>query len=343
MNQNDLITSLNKIKPELGADERMLRRVLAYQPPKHTTVRFVTPYAAAAALLCLVAIGLFAFPWSNSLPMTPVTSDGGAISSNSEIAVALESFVFDGKRYSKLTNETLSEMGIQQPSGEKELGALLGTLDAGEGSTLSGSKIYAYPPLSAPAVVVVEKNGGYELFLFSSFTAYEENSDEDAADYLSVYGIKSADDLSKVEVYTYPTATSEVLSHTLKKEEQDIFYDGFSKLKNASGAYFKTLGITSSESREGAWQEFSDSSTVRYEFVPSNDALSAASSKNGDKPSNAASYEGSAGGKLEGGIRLNIIAKNGLSFDMWFYPRIGFLSRFQPQGEFLEFLNNLAN
>ena len=336
MTQKELIASFESILPEDGAQDRMLRRILSHQQPKHKGFSLYASVAAALVVLCAAAFGA-------SMLWKPVpTTESVASSMEMSIAEVVNQFEFKGKTYTKLTAELCSEYGLSKTVSQKDVGTALGTIQTSPDDTLTGQTVYSYQPTNAPAIVVVRQSGVLERYAFMGFLSYENNSDEDASAYLDVYGIHSTDDIARIEVYSFPSATSKVLSRTLaSKEELTSFYNGFSSLKNTSDAYFSALGIENSPPQESSLAEISSFSTSENSIASSDTtrSFSVLSNSAMDSPS----YEGSAAHALEDSIDLRIVSKNGLYFDMPYYPHIGFLSRYQIQGDFLTFLTSLVS
>ena len=54
-------------------------------------------------------------------------------------------------------------------------------------------------------------------------------------------------------------------------------------------------------------------------------------------------YEGTAGDKLADASKLRIVTMSGLYFEVWYYPNIKFLSRYQIDDAFASFLDALTD
>ena len=155
--------------------------------------------------------------------------------------------------------------------------------------------------------------GDFEYFCDSYFQSYHDNADEDAKEYLKLYGISGPQDIVKLEVYRYPDAYSqECVVQITDAEQISQFYGYYSQLTESSEAYFNVLS-------QGP------------EAPPA-----------GDNSNSVASWAGTAGDKLSNSRTIVIYAANGLSFSTEYYPNIQFLSRYAVDDAFAQWLQELA-
>ena len=383
MTKQEFTESIKQICPDKETKERMLQQILRSPPPMpqpqrsfHKWNKWLPAAAAALVVLVLGVYALFRDGFHSGVDTagsyTNATSSAGAVTSDAEIAV-VHQFQWDGKIYMAMDE---ANGQFPSPAASKDIGALIDTIPEDASPALQGCAIYEYIPAQCEAVVAVLQNGSYHLYVFSNFSKYENNSDEDASAYLALYGVKSADDILSLQFEHYPTATSsELLATVENREDIETFYGYFSQLQNSSELYFQRLGIDISPSRDlsipdsavstgnGGW-EYDDGSTVTY-YPPSVNTSSAAGSAEGFSPvpsskssvntshesiasSGAASSTASSSGNGTTGlladmITVRIIFQNGLSMELPYYPHMGFLSRFEMGEDFTQFLDQISH
>lgn len=207
----------------------------------------VQKWVAAAALFCILVGGALYLGNAAGLLPTPSTENSFVSNSSSiESAQVTDEFVWDGKTYCAASNSFDGNLPAVVSS--QEAGPQLGVIQSSADVSLIGCPIFQYAPLGCDAVLIVQRNSRYEVFTFHTFQAYEQNSDVDAQEYLSLYGIQGADGIVKVELLTPEGA----LLHTFASpEEIQQFYGEYAALKDSSEEYFAALDITHSPSEPG--------------------------------------------------------------------------------------------
>lgn len=254
---------------------------------------------------------------------------------------AESSFVLNGKRYEQVSPGSAQIWGKPLPStvSEESLGAAVGII-SGSGK-LNGETVYTYAPADCEALVAVSLDGKYRLYAFSNFLSYEENGDEDAEKYLEVYGAQGPDDLLSVELLEYPDETTEYSLNVLDEEKKKRFYNLFSGLQEKSSQYFSAL---SSYGAEDTWKDTAslpqnEASSFPAEsftavFGPDGASYIPADSfdesqEEGENTAASHSPAGEGSHALDDSVCVRITFRSGLMRDFWYYPHIGFLSRFE--------------
>ncbi|MFR8002305.1 MAG: hypothetical protein ACLU62_05220 [Hydrogeniiclostridium sp.] len=269
----------------------------------------------------------------------------GTVSSGSDTDIhvipAESSFILNGKRYEQVSSGSAQIWGKPLPStvSEESLGAAVGII-SGSGK-LNGETVYTYAPAGGEALVAVSLDGKYRLYAFSNFLSYEENGDEDAEKYLKVYGAQGPDDFLSVELLEYPDETTEHSLNVLDEEKKERFYNLFSGLQEKSSEYFSAL---SSYGAEGTWKDTAslpqnEASSFPAEsftavFGPDGASYIPADSfgeslAEGENTAASHSPAGEGSHALDDSVCVRITFRSGLMRDFWYYPHIGFLSRFE--------------
>lgn len=231
---------------------------------------------------------------------------GQPVPSQTELAMVTDYFVFQGKVY----------VGEQKSVSEQAVGEKLGTVAEGGAPNLQGCPVYQYLPVKGEAYLVLEQGGRRELYAFREFLSAREFEDEDAAEYLRVYGITQASDISSLEI---DSMDGQGAFKTVKEREIiSEFYSRFSILKNASDEYYKTLAGFDSVPSTPPDQV---GSTVEHYVGP---------------------YVGETGDSLEGAARITIRFTNGCSMEAVYYPNICFLGYYQLDEETDAFFRSLC-
>ena len=299
------------------------------------------PAVCCAAGVCLVGVGMglekfLGTAWGDPSEGSTESFASGA-TSETYVVAAEDRFIVEGKIYTEVLPGNADWMGKPFPSvvPEKDLGEPAGTIEGG--GELNGKTAYVYAPGESQALLAVERDGEYRLYVFYMFVSYEENGEEDAADYLKVYGVESAQDFVSVELIQYPADGVERSLGVLSERETEEFYDMFSNLKDGSAAYFKALssydGETNSVEDTEEESGVSTSSTLGVEIQTQQGA--------GEEGGTASFSPGSEGSHaLDDSVCVRITVPSGLMMEFWYYPRIGFLSRYAATPELQEFLES---
>ncbi len=266
----------------------------------------------------ILAVGI---PWImlvsdwGTLPSVPPGTQGEV-----DWVEVYPSISFQNKTYRKVErNDNRFSLPLQV--NEEAVGEKIGEIKGGFSGPDDG--IYAYKPAGCQAVVAVrsETGDGYDLYQFESFTSYEQNRDEDASAYLELYGIHSAQDIAKLECF--PDGVTDKLVNTVTDPQTlTAFHDFFAPLIDSSKAYFEKLSEPLENAEKGT-------APPQMESTPDGAQTPA--------------YEGTAGDKLADASKLRIVTMSGLYFEVWYYPNIKFLSRYQIDDAFASFLDALTD
>ena len=322
MTRETLWNSLDRLTPDEETVGRIWDTILhAGAPVPQQAKKSVPKRIPAAALFCILAGGaLFLGNAAGLLPTPSSENSSGSNTSCAEIAQVTDEFVWDGKTYCAVSNSF--DGNLPATVSPQEVGSQLDVISSSADASLIGCPIFEYAPLGCDAVLIVQRNSSYEVFTFLAFQAYEQNSDVDAREYLSLYGIEDASYIEKVELLTPEGA---LLYTFATPEEIQQFYGEYAALTNSSDEYFAALGIVHSPSDPG--------DSVLYQIADS------ATPQAGDHDAEAQTAPGSPGtNALADSIQIRIRAVNGLYYDTPDYPHIQFLSRYRVPNSFAAML-----
>ncbi|HHW46444.1 MAG TPA: hypothetical protein GXX17_05980 [Clostridiales bacterium] len=383
MHKDDLIKALDTIKPDEAQKSRMLNNVFNPKAKENRlNLKLLVPACVFAVTILGTAIALPIL--SNNSPQrltsnagqsnTVATADGrDAIDNDLDIRnpqvapefgnkedyliddgrdilpVSLE-FTLDNRQYRSISDFKLKELGLSREVNLEDIGKYISTIKYVLGTyvanSLEGREVYEYIPAGCQAIVAVKTDEGYDLYEFAGFTSYIKNSDEDAVEYLKVYNIKSADDISKIVIGSYSN-DGLVIDN---KSDISKFYDFFKYLKNSSDEYFNVLynsRIKSVTPPDGpvinqitpAYPEYSVTPDVAEDIIQINPNEGGTA-----EPENAVSGATGVAGDLLGNSRqIKIYTASGLYYETVYYPNIKFISRFRISEEFSNFLNSLIS
>ncbi len=250
MRREDLKDSFDKIKPDKSAQIRMLDNILSHSGKERKMAGLNFKKAVPAlSLAALIAFGFLAYDMiidRNSIVTPPeYVTDGDMHGREDMVAPLLNQFQIDDRHYIFLSDDLRQEYGFPQQINESDIGDKIITISKSVDPGLIGSEVYAYKPAGGEAVVAVRKDDAYQLFKFFNFESYNNNQDEDAIEYLKLYGINKAEDISKVQFILY-SEQSKIegrldVRELTGRDEIVKFYGYFSGLKNSSDKYFEKL------------------------------------------------------------------------------------------------------
>lgn len=350
--------------------------------PLRLGLRIAVPALSLAlvAAVSLWSLGLFSGkPNPQSLISPPGQSDNAGRPDTAEIGTdgrdlataPLLQFTLKGRVYHQMHSDWIKQFGFDPTVTDQQIGDQIATIDTAADPALKGKPVYAYLPAKAEAVVAVRLDSGYQLYKFLHFKSYENNQDEDAIEYLKVYGMDSADDIAAIRFIGYSEQAklenrTEILAEVTDRAEIEKFYQYYSALKNASDQYFETLysyRASVTPSRPGADVPPPD---LPPDYIPqltpepdrqapsSNAADTPARAQDADSgmvdygnttgtagdssPGSIPGTTGSAAGALANAQTIRICAKSGLYFETIYYPNIGFISRYQVPAELAQWL-----
>ncbi len=254
MKKEDLKASFEQIKPSESAKKRMLENILdhSYRKKGRTMLSFnFKKVIPALALSVVIAGGLLTYSMLqknynyNSMPESNAT-DSADTGREDLAAPILNQFQIDDKLYVLLSDDLRQEFGFPATVNEADVGEKIGDIENSPDKSLIGSEVYKYIPAGGESVVAVKRDNGYQLFKFFTFESYNNNQDEDAIRYLTLYGIDSADDIAKIQFVGHSERGKledrmEILAEITDRDEITRFYDFYSALKNSSDKYFDKL------------------------------------------------------------------------------------------------------
>lgn len=251
MKKEDLKVSFDKIKADQFAKKRMLDNILnhsvrrEYKTMKLFNYKKVIP---VMALLIVIAGGLFTYRMLSgnpdyNMPEYNVTDD---MAREDAVAPLLNQFKIDDKHYILLSDDLRQEYGLPDTVNQDHIGEKIADITEGPDKSFIGSEVYRYIPAGCEAIVAVKKDNEYLLFKFFTFESYNNNQDEDAVRYLALYGINSADDISKVRFIGHSEQSKlqgipDIRGEITDRDEIARFFSYYSALKNSSDKYFDKL------------------------------------------------------------------------------------------------------
>ena len=254
MEKEDLKVSFDKIKPSESAKKRMLDNILNYSERKKGISMKLFNYKKAVPVLALVIVvagSLFAYNmlkgnFNSSLPPENSVTDDAGFGREDFAAPLLNQFQIDGRHYIILSDELKTEFGLPDSVNENDIGSKITDIALSPDKSLIGSEVYSYIPAGGESVVAVKKDNEYLLFRFFTFESYNNNQDEDAVEYLKLYGIEKADDIAKIQFIRHSEQSklhgiTDIAGEITDSDEIAKFYSFYSVLKNSSDKYFEKL------------------------------------------------------------------------------------------------------
>ncbi|NLG88120.1 MAG: hypothetical protein GX494_02695 [Clostridiaceae bacterium] len=254
MKKEDLIVSFDNIKPTESARKRMLDNILNNSKRKKGSSMKLINYKKTVPALAFVAVitaGLLLYNvmkenFNTGLQPGNIIADDAVTGREDFAAPVVNQFRIDGRHYIILSDELKKEFGLPDSVNESDIGPKIADVTVSPDKGLIGSEVYRYIPAGGEAVVAVKKDNEYRLFRFFTFESYNNNQDEDAAEYLKLYGIGKADDIAKILFIRHSEQTklqgiTDIAAEITDREEIAAFYGYYSVLKNSSDKYFDRL------------------------------------------------------------------------------------------------------
>lgn len=396
MKKEDLKASFDSIKPDESAKERMLYNVLNHSKKGRMFNMRLFSIKKAAPVLALAIIVAGTLLVHNFLPKdlnnnlvsgekneaeggkryNTITRDNltGDSDFGREDAIAplLNQFQIDNKHYILLSDDLREEFGLPADISDGDIGEKIGTVTDGPDKSLTGCEIFKYNPAGGEEILAVETEEGFQLFKFFTFESYNNNQDEDAIEYLKLYGINKADDMAKVVFIGHSEQSKlegrlDIIGEITDKDEIARFYNFYSPLGNSSDKYFdKLYNFKDNESVNGGVTEvevdvippdyidatedlvvYDDSTTSNASDMPAQaedmeevDIAHPSNYDTGEVPGSVAPSRGSAGGTLSNSVTLRIYNQKGIYYESPYYIDFGFISRFEVNDEFAAFLSS---
>lgn len=261
MKPENIKLAFERISPDKCAKRRMLENVLNYFKKGKVTIMLNFNFKKAIPALALAVVitgGIFTYSLKDKLfgqdfqsNSRPNVTQGDMIGEKSApgmedmAAPLLNQFQIDGRHYI-LTSDYAEEFGFPVTISEKDIGPKITTIEKSPDESLIGCEVFSYLPAGCEAVVAVKRNDKYELFKFYTFESYINNQDEDAIEYLKLYGIEGPEDIARIQfiVHTEKSRLEEltnIKSEITDRNEITNFYNFYSALKNSSDKYFEKL------------------------------------------------------------------------------------------------------
>lgn len=249
MKKEDLKSSFDKIEPDKTAERRMLNNILSHSGKEQKMMFNFRKALPALGLVIVIAGSILAYDMMsgrNNLSSPDYIQGETADAREDMIAPLVNQFQIEDKHYILLSDDLRSEYGFLLQIEESDIGSKITTIKNSVDPSLIDSEVYHYEPAGSEAVVAVKKDDSYQLFKFFNFESYNNNQDEDAVEYLKLYGINSAEDIAKVQFIVYSEQSKiegrlDTRGELTGRDEISQFYTYYSVLKNSSDKYFERL------------------------------------------------------------------------------------------------------
>ncbi|HHW47306.1 MAG TPA: hypothetical protein GXX14_01650, partial [Clostridiaceae bacterium] len=264
MKQEDLKRLFDHIEPDDESRQRMLKNIFNYDYRKQKerisfVKRFSYKVAAPVLILALVVTGSIV-----AYKLTTKDALGGNLTGRGQesaeeritdgdmagtdllgrspedsVAIIKNQFQIGDRHYILLSEDMKKEYAFPASISEGDIGEKIATITTTVDSDLLGCEVYEYLPAGCEAVVAVKIDNEYKLFKFFSFESYINNEDEDAATYLKLYGINSAEDISKIQFIGHSEDAKlenrmDLIGEITDNKEITEFYNYYSVLKDSS-------------------------------------------------------------------------------------------------------------
>lgn len=251
----------DNIEPDMPAKERMLENVLYHSknrkmnPMLYFNFRKAVPALVLTVVLAggILSYGLKDIIFNNGMRGSSPTEtaqdsliDNDTASGREDMpAPLLNQFQIKGRNYI-LMSDYVEEFGFDTEISGDDIGSKIATIEKSPDKSLVGCEVYEYIPAGGEAVVAVKRNNAYELYRFFTFESYNNNQDEDAIEYLKLYGINSPEDIAKIQFIVHTErskleGTTNITGEISDRNEIAKFYSFYSVLKNSSDKYFEKL------------------------------------------------------------------------------------------------------
>jgi len=251
----------DNIEPDIPAKERMLENVLYHSKNRKINTMFYFNFRKAVPALVLTVVlaggilsyGLKDIIFNNGMrgsSPTEIAQDGlidndTASGREDMVAPLLNQFQIKGRNYI-LMSDYVEEFGFNAAISDGDIGNKIATIEKSPDKSLIGCEVFEYIPAGCQAVVVVKRNNAYELYRFFTFESYNNNQDEDAIEYLKLYGINSPEDIAKIQFIVHTErskleGTTNITGEITDRNEIARFYSFYSVLRNSSDKYFEKL------------------------------------------------------------------------------------------------------
>ena len=344
MKKEGLKTSFDQIKPDEVTKKRMLSNILNYSDRKkeNSMALFFSKKAIPAlALTVVIATGFITYSvlsgrFNYNTPPGYIGTDSAEHGREDAVAPLLNQFQIDNKHYIVLSDDLRADFGLPATVNEADIGDKITVITKGPDKSLIGSEVYSYIPAGGEAIVAVKTGDEYKLFRFFTFESYNNNQDEDAIEYLKLYGIYKPDDIARIQFIGHSEESKlqgrmDILGEIADRDEINKFYDFYSALRNSSEKYFDKL-FNYSSTGQGSKEVETDP------FAGMMDMGNAGAGSDSVEPS-----RGAAGDALANPVTVRIYNQNGIYFDSMYYKNIGFISRYEVSQDFADFMGKYLN
>lgn len=296
MKREHIKTIFDNIKPDTSEKERMLKNILDYSEKKRkkTMSSFNLRKALPAIALTVVfVVGILTYDFKDKIFNRDLHNNGkpgitqedmigeDSLAGREDMVAPLLNQFQIGNRHYMLMSDYVEEFGFPAVISDKDIGSKITTIEKSPDKSLIGCDVFYYLPAGCEAIVAVKRNNEYVLFKFYAFESYLNNQDEDAIEYLKLYGIESPDDIAKIQFIVYDEISKREGFNNIKSEITDRneianFYNFFSVLKNSSDKYFEKLfgynraedsGEVKSTGNSGYIERTGNSSNVEIDAV----------------------------------------------------------------------------
>ena len=398
MKREELKSSFDKVEPDQAAQMRMLNNILSHSGKEKKAMFNMFNYRKALPALGLaivIAGSILTYDIiggkNNSSP--PEYANPGAADAREDmVAPLINQFQLGERHYILLSDDFRTEYGFPQQIDENDIGEKLATITKSVDPSLIGGEVYYYKPAGSEAVVAVKKNDSYMLFKFFTFESYNNNKDEDAVEYLKLFGINSAEDIAKIQFIEYSMESRikggfDLIGELTDLDEIARFYGYFSPLKDSSDKYFDKLFNYNTGGNRGTDVEIDvaprqvdpvapdagqniaypgkdapvnpEPDSIEYAedmpMVKSDEVQKGTTEGRSvltDEPGaimdmgstepvtggTTPSQAGAVGNALANPVYIRIYNKSGIYFETVYYRNIGFISRYEINKEFVDFL-----
>ena len=244
-------------------------------------------------------------------------------------------FKMQDMHYIRLSDEQAGAFGFSAAAKEGEIGERITVISEGMDPGMTGLEVYRYLPAGGDAVVAVKQEGLYRLYGFHTFQSYMENRDEDAIRYLELFGIRSSEDIEKIQFYRYGDGNARVLAGEITDAAgKETFYGFYSVLKDSSDLYFNTLynygSSPAPEMPQESPGEFYNPSEDSTEQNTASDLPAARANPSNvttvGGPSSISGSPGRGGDALANAVTIRIVHRSGVFHETEYYRNIGFIS-----------------
>lgn len=355
MKQEDIYNSIQNIKPNDDAINRMYRNITSNQDKKvknRSRYKYIYRVIPAFALVLFIVGGSLLYKFIPS----DETREEDLIGEIQEdyIAIISNQFQIEDRHYMLLSEELRDEYALSEAIQEKDIGNKIITITRSIDSSLMGKDVYEYLPAGGEAVVAVKLDSEYRLFRFLNFESYINNRDEDVIEYLRLYGIYRAEDIAKIQFLGHSEEAKIANRIDIRKEITDpdqilIFYNFYSVIRDSSTQYFDELFHYQPSDQEDQILTPENQLQQPPEQKVADDQKYELSQETGgeiEESSTGSSVQGSPGSvgdALSNSVTIRIYNQHGIYYDTEYYPNLGFISRHEVKDDFAAFLEELMN